>query len=137
VAEDYRKLIDKPMSSITRFDFKKTDEQIKNLENEIKTVKNHLKHLTEYTIDWFEKLKAKYGKDRERKTELRTFDKVEASQVALANVKLYVNREDGFIGTGLKKDEFVGDCSDIDEIIVFREDGKLYYYQGSGKGVCG
>jgi topoisomerase-4 subunit A len=124
VAEDYRKLIDKPMSSITRFDFKKTDEQIKNLENEIKTVKNHLKHLTEYTIDWFEKLKAKYGKDRERKTELRTFDKVEASQVALANVKLYVNREDGFIGTGLKKDEFVGDCSDIDEIIVFREDGK-------------
>ncbi|MGF7081904.1 DNA gyrase/topoisomerase IV subunit A [Mucilaginibacter sp. UYCu711] len=124
VAEDYRKLIDKPMSSITRFDFKKTDEQIKNLENEIKTVKNHLKHLTEYTIDWFEKLKAKYGKDRERKTELRTFDKVEASQVALANVKLYVNREDGFIGTGLRKDEFVGDCSDIDEIIVFREDGR-------------
>lgn len=124
LAEDYRKLIDKPMSSITRFDFKKTDEQIKNLENEIKTVKNHLKHLTEYTIDWFEKLKAKYGKDRERKTELRTFDKVEASQVALANVKLYVNREDGFIGTGLRKDEFVGDCSDIDEIIVFREDGR-------------
>ncbi len=127
VAEDYRKLIDKPMSSITRFDFKKTDEQIKNLENEIKTVKNHLKHLTEYTIDWFEKLKAKYGKDRERKTELRTFDKVDASQVALANVKLYVNKIDGFIGSGLKRDEavtFVGDCSDIDEIIVFREDGK-------------
>jgi len=122
--EDYRKLIDKPMSSITRFDVKKTDEQIKNLEAEIKTVKHHLKHLTEYTIDWFEKLKEKYGKDRGRKTELRTFDKVEASQVALANVKLYVNREDGFIGTGLRKDEFVGDCSDIDEIIVFREDGK-------------
>jgi topoisomerase-4 subunit A len=122
--EDYRKLIDKPMSSITRFDFKKTDEQIKNLENEIKTVKNHLKHLVEYTIDWFEKLKEKYGKGRERKTELRTFDRVEASQVALANVKLYVNRVDGFIGTGLRKDEFVGDCSDIDEIIVFREDGR-------------
>ena len=124
VDEDYKKLIDKPMSSITRFDVKKTDEQIKNLENEIKTVKNHLKHLTEYTIDWFEKLKEKYGKGRERKTELRTFDRVEASQVALANVKLYVNREDGFIGTGLRKDEFVGDCSDIDEIIVFREDGR-------------
>jgi len=122
--EDYRKLIDKPMSSITRFDVKKTDEQIKNLEAEIKTVKHHLKHLTEYTIDWFEKLKEKYGRERGRKTELRTFDKVEASQVALANVKLYVNREDGFIGTGLRKDEFVGDCSDIDEIIVFREDGK-------------
>jgi len=124
VAEDYKKLIDKPMSSITRFDFKKTDEQIKNLEAEIKQVKHHLKHLTEYTIAWFEKLKEKYGKGRERKTELRTFDKVEAAQVALANVKLYVNKADGFIGSGLKKDEFVCDCSDIDEIIIFRADGK-------------
>ncbi|QHS57916.1 DNA gyrase/topoisomerase IV subunit A [Mucilaginibacter sp. 14171R-50] len=123
--EDYKKLIDKPMSSITRFDVKKTDEQIKALEAEIKTVKNHLKHLTDYTIAWFEKLKDKYGKDRGRKTELRTFDKVEAAQVALANVKLYVNREDGFIGSGLKKDEFVCDCSDIDEIIVFRGDGRF------------
>jgi topoisomerase-4 subunit A len=122
--DDYKKLIDKPMSSITRFDVKKTDEQIKALESEIKTVKNYLKHLTDYTIDWFTKLKEKYGKGRERKTELRTFDKVEAAQVALANVKLYVNREDGFIGIGLKKDEFVCDCSDIDEIIVFRADGK-------------
>jgi len=122
--DDYKKLIDKPMSSITRFDVKKTDEQIKALESEIKTVKHHLKHLTDYTIDWFTKLKEKYGKGRERKTELRTFDKVEAAQVALANVKLYVNREDGFIGIGLKKDEFVCDCSDIDEIIVFRADGK-------------
>ncbi|WPU98276.1 DNA gyrase/topoisomerase IV subunit A [Mucilaginibacter sp. cycad4] len=125
--EDYKKLIDKPMSSITRFDVKKADEQMKALENEIKQVKHHLKHLTEYTIAWFEKLKDKYGKDRERKTELRTFDKVEAAQVALANVKLYVNRADGFIGSGLKKDdsvEYVGDCSDIDEIIVFRGDGR-------------
>jgi topoisomerase-4 subunit A len=124
VAEDYKKLIDKPMSSITRFDVKKTDEQIKGLESEIKEVKHHLKHLTDYTIAWFQKLREKYGKDRERKTELRTFDRVEAAQVALANVKLYVNREDGFIGSGLKKDEFVCDCSDIDEIIVFREDGR-------------
>ncbi|MHB8208188.1 DNA gyrase/topoisomerase IV subunit A [Mucilaginibacter sp.] len=122
--EDYKKLIDKPMSSITRFDLKKTDDQIKNLESEIKTVKHHLKHLTEYTIDWFTRLKDKYGKERGRKTELRTFDKVEAAQVALANVKLYVNREDGFVGLGLKKDEFVCDCSDIDEIIVFRGDGQ-------------
>ncbi|SDH73028.1 DNA gyrase/topoisomerase IV subunit A [Mucilaginibacter gossypii] len=125
--EDYKKLIDKPMSSITRFDVKKADEQMKALENEIKQVKHHLKHLTEYTIAWFEKLKDKYGKDRERKTELRTFDKVEAAQVALANIKLYVNRADGFIGSGLKKDdsvEYVGDCSDIDEIIVFRGDGR-------------
>jgi topoisomerase-4 subunit A len=124
VEEDYKKLIDKPMSSITRFDLKKVDEQIKALENEIKEVKHQLKHLNDYAIAWFQKLKEKYGKGRERKTELRTFDKVEAAQVALANVKLYVNREDGFIGSGLKKDEFVGDCSDIDEIIVFRADGK-------------
>jgi len=124
VPEDYKKLIDKPMSSITRFDVKKTDEQIKGLEAEIKEVKHHLKHLTDYTIAWFQKLKDKYGKDRGRKTELRTFDRVEAAQVALANAKLYVNRVDGFIGTGLKKDEFVTDCSDIDEIIVFREDGR-------------
>src|SRR5690606_39692353 len=99
----YKKLIDKPMSSITRFDAKKADEQMKALENEIKEVKHHLKHLTDYAIAWFERIKEKYGKGRERKTELRTFDKVEAAQVALANVKLYMNREDGFIGTGLKK----------------------------------
>lgn len=124
VEEDYKKLIDKPMSSITRFDLKKVDEQIKALEAEIKEVKHHLKHLNDYAIAWFQKLKDKYGKGRERKTELRTFDKVEAAQVALANVKLYANKADGFIGSGLKKDEFVGDCSDIDEIIVFRADGK-------------
>ena len=123
--EDYKKLIDKPMSSITRFDVKKADEQMKALENEIKEVNKHLKHLTDYTIAWFEKLKAKYGAGRERKTEIRAFDRVEASKVALANVKLYMNREDGFIGTGLRKDEFVCDCSDLDEVIAFREDGKF------------
>ncbi|MES3018094.1 MAG: DNA gyrase/topoisomerase IV subunit A [Bacteroidota bacterium] len=123
--EDYKKLIDKPMSSITRFDLKKSDEQLKSLENEIKEVNKHLKHLTDYAIAWFEKLKQKYGPGRERKTEIRQFDRVEASKVALANVKLYMNREDGFVGTGLRKDEFVCDCSDLDEIIVFREDGKF------------
>jgi topoisomerase-4 subunit A len=122
--EDFKKLIDKPMSSITRFDVKKADEQMKSLADEIKVVKNHLRHLTDYAIAWFQKLKDKYGKGRERKTEIRLFDRVEASKVALANVKLYMNREDGFIGTGLKKDEYITDCSDLDEIIVFREDGK-------------
>jgi topoisomerase-4 subunit A len=122
--EDFKKLIDKPMSSITRFDVKKADDQMKALSDEIKVVKNHLKHLTDYAIAWYQRLKDKYGKGRERKTEIRLFDRVEASKVALANVKLYLNREDGFIGTGLKKDEFVADCSDLDEIIVFREDGK-------------
>ena len=123
--EDFKKLIDKPMSSITRFDVKKADEMMKALEDEMKTVRAHLRHLTDYTIAWFEKIKAKYGKGRERKTEIRLFDRVEAAKVALANVKLYMNREDGFIGTGLKKDEYIGDCSDIDEIIVFREDGRF------------
>lgn len=122
--EDYKKLIDKPMSSITRFDVKKADEMMKALENEIKEVKRNLRQLTEYAIAWFEKLREKYGKDRERRTELRIFDKVEATQVALANTKLYVNKEEGFIGSGMKKDMFVCDCSDIDDIIVFREDGK-------------
>lgn len=122
--EDFKRLIDKPMSSITRFDVKKADEQMKALSDEIKVVKNHLRHLTDYAIAWYQKLKDKYGKGRERKTEIRLFDRVEASKVALANVKLYLNREDGFIGTGLKKDEFVADCSDLDEVIIFREDGK-------------
>jgi len=122
--EDFKKLIDKPMSSITRFDVKKADEQMKALNDDIKVVKNHLRHLTDYAIAWFQKLKDKYGKGRERKTEIRLFDRVEAAKVALANVKLYMNREEGFIGTGLRKDEFIADCSDLDEIIVFREDGK-------------
>ncbi|KKX48934.1 DNA topoisomerase IV subunit A [Sphingobacterium sp. IITKGP-BTPF85] len=124
VPEDYKRLIDKPMSSITRFDVKKADDHMASLEDEIKNVKRHLKHLTDYAIAWYERLRDKYGKGRERKTELRAFDRVEATQVALANAKLYVNREEGFIGSGMKKDEFVCDCSDIDDIIVFRADGK-------------
>lgn len=122
--EDYKRLIDKPMSSITRFDVKKADEQMKSLDDDIKEVRKNLRNLTEYTIEWFEYIRGKYGKDRGRKTELRVFDRVEATQVALANAKLYVNREEGFIGTNMKKDELVGDCSDIDDIIVFRADGK-------------
>jgi topoisomerase-4 subunit A len=121
--EDFKRLIDKPMSSITRFDVKKADEQMAALEKEITQVKKNLRHLTEFAIDYFSKLKDKYGKGRERKTEIRAFDRVEASQVALANTKFYVNRADGFVGSGLKKDEYVFDCSDLDDIIVFREDG--------------
>ncbi len=123
--EDYKKLIEKPMSSITRFDVKKSDEQMRALEEEIKEVNKNLKHLTDYAIAWFEKLKQKYGAEKGRKTEIRLFDRVEASKVALANVKLYMNREEGFIGTSLRKDEFIGDCSDLDEVIVFRKDGKF------------
>jgi len=124
-ADDYRRLIEKPMSSITRFDVKKADEQMAALEEAIKEVRHNLRHLTEYTIRWFEYLKEKYSKGRERRTEIRIFDRVEAAQVALANVKLYVNREDGFVGTTMRKDEYVCDCSDLDDIIVFRADGKF------------
>ncbi len=125
LAEDFKKLIDKPMSSITRFDVKKADEQMAALEKEIKKVKHDLRHLTDFAIAYFERLKEKFGKGRERKTEIRTFDKVEAAQVALANVKFYVNKEEGFVGTGLRKDDYVFDCSDLDDIVVFREDGNF------------
>lgn len=123
--EDFKKLIEKPMSSITRFDVKKADEQMAALEKEISQVKKNLRNLTDFAIAYFTRLKEKYGKGRERKTEIRAFDKVEASQVALANTKFYVNREDGFVGTGLKKDEYLFDCSDLDDIIVFKEDGSF------------
>lgn len=123
-AEDYKKLIDKPMSSITRFDIKKADELMAKLEDEIKVVKKNLRQLTEYTIEWFEYLLEKYGKGKERKTELREFDRVEAAQVALANEKLYVNRKEGFIGIAMRKDEFVSECSNLDDVIAFRSDGK-------------
>ncbi|MDX2189030.1 MAG: DNA gyrase/topoisomerase IV subunit A [Bacteroidota bacterium] len=121
--EDYSKLIARPLSSITRFDVDKADEQMKSLENEIVEVEHHLKNLVEYTINWYKNLLEKYGKNRHRRTELRVFDTINASNVAAANEKLYVNKAEGFIGYGLKKDEFVTECSDIDDIIAFRRDG--------------
>lgn len=131
--EDYKRLIDKPMSSITRFDVSKADEKMKALEDEIKEVRKHLRQLTDYAIRWFEHLRSKYAKGRERRTEIRVFDKVDATHVALANAKLYVNRAEGFIGTAMRKDEFVSDCSDIDDIIVFRADGKYSVVKAQDK----
>ena len=121
--EDYKKLIEKPMSSITRFDVKKADEIMKNQADEIKEVEHHLKHLTDYTIAYYQRLLDKYGKGRERKTEIRAFETIAANIVAAANEKLYVNYAEGFVGYGLKKDEYICDCSDIDDIIVIRNDG--------------
>ena len=123
--EDLHKLTQIPMIRITRFDTIKADEKMKDLENKIEAVKHHLAHLTEYAIDYFKDLKKKYGAGRERKTEIRTFEVIEARQVIINNVKLYANKEEGFIGSGLKKDEFICDCSDLDEIIVFRRDGVM------------
>ncbi|MCL2413137.1 MAG: DNA gyrase/topoisomerase IV subunit A [Bacteroidales bacterium] len=123
--DDILKLTEKPVRKISKFDVKKADEHIKNLELEMDEVKNHLKHLVDYTINYFQQIKKKYGKNWERKTEIRNFETIERTAVAATNVKLYVNREEGFVGTSLKKNEFVCDCSDLDDIIVFREDGSF------------
>jgi topoisomerase-4 subunit A len=121
--DDYKRLIDKPMSNITRFDVKKADEQMMHLVDEIRKVRYHLAHLVDFTINFYEEIKRKYAAGKERKTEIRSFESIEAAAVAAATQKLYVNREEGFAGYGLKKDEFVKECSDIDDIIIFREDG--------------
>lgn len=123
--DDLQRLTQIPMIRITRFDSDKADDLIAKLEDEMKEVEHHLEHLTDFAIAYFTKLKEKYGKGRERQTELRVFDNVEATKVVLRNTKLYVNREEGFVGTSLKKDEYVGDCSDIDDVIVFLRDGTL------------
>ncbi|NDP26874.1 MAG: DNA gyrase/topoisomerase IV subunit A [Flavobacterium sp.] len=123
--DDLQKLTQIPMIRITRFDSDKADDFIAKLEDEMKEVQHHLDNLIDYAITYFNRLKEKYGKGRERQTELRSFDNIEATKVALRNTKLYVNREEGFIGTGLKKDEYVTDCSDIDDVIVFLRDGSM------------
>ena len=126
--EDVLKLCEKPVRKISKFDIKKAEDQIAAIELDIDEVKNHLEHLIDYSINYFKQIKKKYGKGRERKTEIKTFDNIVATTVAVANLKLYVNRKEGFVGTNLKRDdmvEYVGDCSDIDDIIVFGENGKF------------
>ncbi|MDX6188243.1 DNA gyrase/topoisomerase IV subunit A [Flavobacterium sp. Fl-318] len=123
--DDLQRLTQIPMIRITRFDSDKADDLIARLEDEMKEVEHHLENLIDFAIAYFTKLKEKYGKGRERQTELRIFDNVEATKVVLRNTKLYVNREEGFVGTSLKKDEYVADCSDIDDVIVFLRDGTL------------
>ncbi|GAB4234444.1 MAG: DNA gyrase/topoisomerase IV subunit A [Ekhidna sp.] len=122
--EDYKRLIDKPLSSITRFDTSKVDAQMKDLQEQIEKVDHNLDNLTEYAIAYYQNLLDKYGKGKERKTEITNFDTINVTVVAANNAKLYVNRADGFIGYGLKKDEYIGECSDIDDIIAFTRDGK-------------
>jgi topoisomerase IV subunit A len=121
--EDIIELTEIKIKRISRFDVKKADEHIKGIETEIEEVKNHLKNIIPFTINYFRQIKKKYGKGRERKTELRSFDTIEATKVVANNAKLYVNYKEGFIGTSLKKDEFICDCSDIDDVIVIRKDG--------------
>jgi topoisomerase-4 subunit A len=123
--EDIVKLTEKPVRRIYRLDINELNEQIRGIEGDIKQVKYDLDHLVDFTVAYYENLLKKYGKGRERITEIKTFDTIQVQQVAIANTKIYVNRADGFIGTSLKKDEFVADCSDLDNIIVFRRDGKM------------
>ena len=122
--EDIERLFEIRMIRITRFDAKKADELMKDLEKKIKATIKNLKNLTDYTIAWFDSLKAKYGAKYPRRTEVRNFANINIKTVVEANEKLYINREEGFIGTSLKKDEFLFNCSNIDDIIIFHKDGK-------------
>lgn len=121
--EDILKLTEKPVRRIYRLDIDELNEQIRNLEAEMKQVRHHLDNLTDYTVEYFESLLKKYGKGRERKTEIKQFEVIEAKHVAIANTRLYMNRTEGFIGTSLKKDEFLFECSNLDDIIVFTRRG--------------
>ncbi|MGQ8869855.1 DNA gyrase/topoisomerase IV subunit A [Myroides sp. TSA_177.3] len=123
--EDIIRLTEIRIKRISRFDIDKANQQIESLEGEIEQVKYNLAHLVDFAIKYFTNLKEKYGKGKERKTELRSFDTIEATKVVLRNTKLYVNRQEGFFGTSLRKDEYVCDCSDIDDIIVFLRDGSM------------
>ncbi|MCF8460144.1 MAG: DNA gyrase/topoisomerase IV subunit A [Flavobacteriales bacterium] len=123
--DDITRLTEIRIKRISKFDSNKADDNIAALEGKIAEVKHDLEHLVDFAIAYYKNLKDKYGKGRERRTEIRHFDVIQAARVAVANEKLYINREEGFIGTGLKKDEFVSDCSDIDDIIVFLANGTM------------
>ena len=121
--EDIIQLTEIKIKRISRFDVKKADEHIKGIETELEEVKNHLRNIIPFAINYFRQIKKKYGKGKDRKTEIRSFDTIEATKVVANNAKLYINYKEGFIGTSLKKDEFICDCSDIDDVIVIRKDG--------------
>ena len=131
--EDILKLTEKPVRRIYRLDINELNEQIKNIEADIKQVKFDLENLTDYAVAYFENLLKKYGKDRERKTAIKEFDTIQVKQVAIANTKLYLNRAEGFIGTGLKKDELLCECSDYDDIIAFTKGGTMKVVKVSDK----
>ena len=123
--EDIIKLTEKPVRRIYKLDIDELNDQIKNLEADIKQVSYELEHLTDFAVAYYEGLLKKYGKGNERKTEIKLFDTIQAKSVAIANTKIYVNRAEGFIGTGLKKDELIGEVSDLDDIIAFTKGGKM------------
>lgn len=124
--DDIRRLLEIKMKRILKFSSDEADRYIEGLEKEIDEVSHHIAHIIPYTIAYYERIKKRYGKGRERKTEIRNFENIEAAKVVIANEKLYINREEGFIGIALKKDELICECSDMDDIIVFKKDGTYY-----------
>ena len=122
--DDILKLMEIKMARILKFNADKTNQQIAAIKGDIEEIDNNLAHIVDYTIRWYRHLKEKYGAAYPRRTVIRGFDAIEATKVVEANEKLYINRDEGFIGTGLKRDEFVCNCSDIDDIIIFYKDGK-------------
>ncbi len=138
--EDVVRLCEKPVRKISKFDIKAADEHIKNVEAEMDEVQNHLAHLVDYTVAYYKQIQKKYGKGRDRKTQLGSFETIEATQVAVANAKLYANKKEGFVGMDLKRDEdaeFVAECSDIDDVIVFLKSGKYMVSKISDKAFFG
>ena len=131
--DDILRLLEIKMQRILKYNKDKADELIARIKAELADIEYDLAHMTEVTIHWFEFIRDKYGKDHPRRTEIKSFDTIEASKVVEANQKLYINRQEGFIGTGLKKDEFVCNCSDIDDIIVFFKDGKYKMVRAADK----
>lgn len=125
IEEDLVRLTEIRIKRISKFDIDKAQQRIEALEEDIAAVKHNLDHLIDFAIDYFNQLKKDYGKGRERKSEIRTFDDVDAKKVVVRNLKLYVNRAEGFVGTSLRKDEYVCDCADIDDLIVFTKSGKM------------
>ncbi len=136
-SDDLLKLSNIPVKRISKYSSFKAEENIRQIEAEMAEVNNHLGHLVLYAINYFRQIRKKYGPGRERKSEIRNFDTIQANEVAVANQKLYVNRAEGFIGTGLKKDEYVCDCSDIDDVIVIRRNGKYVITRVSEKQFVG
>lgn len=135
--EDIVRLTEIRIKRISKFDLGKAQQNLDNLEQKIAEVKHHLEHLIEYTVNYFKNLKDMYGAGRERKSEIRIFDDIEATKVVIRNTKLYVNRDEGFVGTSLKRDEYVTDCSDIDDIIAFTKDGKMMVFKVDSKTFVG
>ncbi|QXP73949.1 DNA gyrase/topoisomerase IV subunit A [Tenacibaculum sp. AHE15PA] len=135
--EDIVRLTEIRIKKISKFDIDKAKQHIESLEEKIAEVKNYLDNLIEFAINYFKNLKTKYGKGRERKTEIRIFDDIIATKVVMRNTKLYVNREEGFVGTSLKKDEYVTECADIDDIIIFKSDGKMIVTKVAAKTFVG